>query len=200
MCGLDGNLVGTVQIKAGKASTKGIVKISATATLMNGKKVNAKPISLNVGSGVRSGKLVFNGIGEMNFEMADDGSFTLKGGSYAMAGAKGGGNLPNVTKTFVVGIDALPAVDAGFVVLDDLLPAGVEFTVSGGRKIDAGKAAMVKYAKDKTSALRAFTGNAEARKQAGKYWSAEHPTGESKLGSGLAKKVFLGIFKIEGVG
>ena len=42
----------------------------------------------------------------------------------------------------------------------------------------------VRDAKDKTSALRAFTGNAEARKQAGKYWNAEHPTGESKLGSG----------------
>ena len=40
----------------------------------------------------------------------------------------------------------------------------------------------IRDAKDKTSAMRSFEG--EARKLAGKYWSAEHPAGKSKLGTG----------------
>ena len=158
LVGADGSLAGTVQIKAGKATKRGIVKISAMVVLVNGKKVSSKPLSLNVGSGARSGKLVFKEIGEMDFEMAADGSFTLKSGSYAMAGAKVGGNLPNGKMTFAMAIDALPAVDAGFVVLGDLLPGGVELTLTGGKKINAGKAAAVKYTKDKASGQFSLVG------------------------------------------
>ena len=158
LVGADGSLAGAVQIKAGKVSNKGIVKISATVMLMNGKKVSAKAISLNVGGGERSGKLVFKGIGEMDFKMADDGTFMLMGDSYAMADAKVGGNLPDGKMTFAVDVDALPAVDTGFVVLDDLLPDGVELTVTGRKKINAGKAAAIKYAKDKASGLFSLVG------------------------------------------
>ena len=160
----NGNLAGTVQVKVGKKSRAGVVKISATVTLMNGKKVNSKSLSLNVDKGEKSGKLVFAGIGTMDFEMADDGTFTLGGGNYAMANAKVGGNLPNGKKSFKVDFDALPAVGAGFEILGNLLPGDAEVNVVGGKKLDAGKAALIKYAKDKTSGTFALVGFDDPKK------------------------------------
>ena len=147
----NGNLAGTVQVKAGRVNNKGIAKISATAMLINGKKMVAKPLSLNVRNGERSGSLVFRGIGDLSFEMADDGSFTLKGSGYTMANARIGGNLPNGTMTFQVDIDSLPLVGIDFEVIEDLLPTNVEVTVTGGRKLNAGKAVAIKYAKGRSS-------------------------------------------------
>ena len=60
--------------------------------------------------------------------------------------------------TFAVDIGALPEVDAGFAVLGDLWPGGVELVVTGGKKINAGKAAVVKYAKDKASGKFSLVG------------------------------------------
>ncbi len=93
-------LVGTVQLKAGKANAKGVVKISATATLMAGgkmKKVTAKATSLTrTADGTFSGTLVFKApIGAMSFAMAADGTFALENAAYAMVSATIGGKLPD---------------------------------------------------------------------------------------------------------
>ena len=163
-----GNVAGSAQVKVGKMNGKGQVKITATAVLMNGKKVTSKPITLNVGKGEKSGRLVFKGIGEMTFELADDGSFTLDNDGYAMAGVTVGGNLPDGTMTFSVDMDALPQVDAGYEILTDLLPTGanrgVAVSVTGGKKLNAGKAASPKYKKDRNTGTYALTGLDDPKK------------------------------------
>ena len=107
---------------------------------------------------------MFKGIGEMAFKLADDGSFTLENGDYAMSNVTMGGNLPNGTMNFRIDMDSLPAVDDGFTVLDDLLPNDVKVTVSGGKKLDAGKAATIKYAKNKASGQFSLTGLDDPKK------------------------------------
>ena len=134
---------------------------------MDGKAAKSKAVTVKLpeGSEVARGSLVFKApIGSMDFTLDAAGNITLEGSSGALASAKVGGNLPNGKMTFAVDIDALPAVDAGFVVLDDLLPDSVEVTVSGGKKIDAGKVAMVKYAKDKASGASSLVGLGDPKK------------------------------------
>ena len=154
-------LVGTVQVKVGKISKKGIVKVSATASLLidgKAKKVTAKAVNVNVGDATGSSdatgrvppvKVVFKApIGEMSFEMAADGSFTLKNASYLMAEATIGGALKGGSRgTFRMdGFDlAVPGE-----LLDDLLPNEESFSVSNGKWAFA-KAATVKWAKDRVT-------------------------------------------------
>ena len=143
-----GNPVGTMQMKVGKVNGRGQIKITATATLMNGKKVTAKSCSLDVGKGERPGKFEFKGIGTMIFEMAEDGTFTLKNGSYQMAEAAIGGALKGGARgTFRLdGFDlAVPGQ-----VQDSLLPKEETFGIAGG-KWTFNKNATVKWAKDRTT-------------------------------------------------
>ena len=161
-----GSIVGAVQVKVGKKS-KGKVKISASATVIadgKAKKASAKALTLDVGSGKRSGSLVFKGIGEMAVALSDDGTFTLGNGGYAMAVAKVGGELPNGRKAFRVGMDPLPKVNAGFSILEGLLPDGVSLAVTGGKKLDAGKAASPKYTKDKATGVYSLAGLDDPKK------------------------------------
>jgi hypothetical protein len=60
-----------------------------------------------------------------------------------------GGNLPNGTMAFTVDIDSIPGLPIGYEVLEDVLPFEMLGKVSGGKKIDFGKAASVKYKKFK---------------------------------------------------
>ena len=148
----DGKFAGTVQLKAGKKDKKkGVVKISATATLMDGKKITGKAVTVNLnGDGTMSGTVKFKApVGDMQFEMAEDGTFTFDNSGYLMTEVKVGGNLPNGTMTFMVDIDSIPALPAGYDILVAALPLNPTATVSGGKKIDFGKAATVKYAKVK---------------------------------------------------
>ena len=93
-------------------------------------------------------KVVFKEpIREMAFEMAADGKFTLKNGSYLMAEAKIGGAM-NSGGTFSI-------EDFNFsvpgILLDELLPDGEPFEVSRG-KWKFAKAATVKWVKPKRGA------------------------------------------------
>ncbi len=97
--GRNGAPVGTMQVKAGKINTKkGTVKISAYATLLvsgKAKKVSAKAVNvaLDATGRVLPVTLAFKApVGEMSFEMAADGTFTLKNGNYSMAERNVGGN------------------------------------------------------------------------------------------------------------
>ena len=148
----NGAFVGTVQLKAGKISKKkGTVSISATATLLDGKKITGKAVTVKKGDdGTLSGTVKFKApIGDMHFEMDADGTFTFDNGGYSMTEGAVGGNLPNGTVAFRVNIDSFPGLPAGYEVLEDVLPFEVIGKVSGGKKIDFGKAASVKYAKVK---------------------------------------------------
>ena len=147
-------LVGTVQVKVGKINKRGVVKVSATATmLIDGKvkKVTAKAVNVTLDAmgRVPPVNVVFKApIGEMAFEMAADGSFTLKNGSYLMVEATIGGALKGGSHgTFRMdGFDlAVPGE-----LLDDILPNEESFSVSNGKWVFA-KAATVKWAKDRVT-------------------------------------------------
>ena len=147
-------LVGTVQVKVGKISKKGIVKVSATASLLVAgkvKKVTAKAVNVKLDAQKRvpPTKVVFKEpIREMAFEMVADGSFTLKNGSYLMAEAKIGGALNGGEGTFSIEDFNLSVPG---ILLDELLPDGEPFEVSRG-KWKFAKAATVKLAKPKKGA------------------------------------------------
>ena len=154
-------LAGTMQVKVGKISKKGVVRVSATATMLidgKAKKVTARAVNVNVreatGSADATGrvhpvKLAFKvPVGEMSFEMAADGKFTLKNGSYLMAKATIGKELKGGSRgTFRIdGFDlAVPGE-----LQDDLLPNEESFSVSNGKWAFA-KAATVKWAKDRVT-------------------------------------------------
>ncbi len=162
------NLLGVVQIKAGKKSKKGLVKFTATATLSEGgksKKISAKAVSINVDALAKSGAdgveapLAFKApLGGMTFLLLPRGEFALFGAAGFASEADVGGNLPGGTMVFHAAFDPLPALDAGFAVLEDALPTRVDVQVSGGKKLNAGRAAAVKYAKDKASGAVKLTG------------------------------------------
>ena len=147
--GSDGNVAGIVQVKVGKKSKKDVVSVSASATLMNGKKISAKSAKMTIAAdGTLSGELSFNKpIGAMYFEMEEGGAFTLAGDGYFMAVGDIGGSLPDGTMTFLAGIEGLPDFGGGWEVVADALPIAVAVKVANGRKLDAGKAASPKYAK-----------------------------------------------------
>ena len=157
-----GNLVGTVELKFGKANAKnGAVKVSASATLLvdgKAKKVTAKAVTLAT-SGALSGTLAFKApIGEMAFALDADGTFTLKNANYEMVGAvkEGDKSLRTVsvggswTRTgSKVYVDATSAsLPPG--TIEKLLPGG-EPVIANGGKWSFNKAATVKWAKDKAT-------------------------------------------------
>lgn len=144
-------LVGTVQVKVGKISKKGVVKVSATASLVvdgKVKKVTAKAV--NVDATATSTTLTFKApIGDMAFVMTADGTFTLKNASYLMAEAKIGGALKGGSRgTFRMEVFNLSVPGT---LLDELLPNEEAFSVSRG-KWSFAKAASVKWAKPKKGA------------------------------------------------
>ena len=168
-----------MQVQAGKIGKKG-VKIKATATLIvdgKSKSISAKAVTMRVENGMLQGTLTFKApVNVMAFEMASDGLFTLKNDRLEMVGVKVdnssgarrhiavGGNLPNGSMKFMVTLDPAPKLDAGYVILESALPNGITVTMSKNKKMDAGKAASLKYKKDKNSGEYALTGLADPKK------------------------------------
>ena len=151
--GKDGVPMGTVQVKVGKISKKGVVKVSATATVFvdgKAKKVVAKAVNVDVAatSAAAPVKLAFKApIGEMAFEMEADGTFTLKNASYMMAAKSVGGNWSKAgAKVRLAGTLALPQGT-----IEELLPDGEPVIPKAG-KWSFAKAAIVKWAKPKKGA------------------------------------------------
>ena len=142
-------LAGVVQVKFGKVSKKNTVKVSANATILvdgKAKKVTAKAVSVNVGA-MRAILSFKEPIGSMQFEMAANGTFTLKNSSYFMAAATVGGAQNGGQKTFSLGSFDL-AVPGTLVTA--LLPYETAFVEVGGKWRFA-KAAGVKVAKNQVS-------------------------------------------------
>ncbi len=148
-----GALAGTMQVKVGKITKKGVVKVSTTASLLvdgKAKKVSAKGVNvaLDAMGRVPPVTLAFKApIGDMAFEMAADGSFTLKNGNYVMVEKKVGGDWSKSgAKVYVDGGRGATALPEG--TITELLPDGEPVIPKGG-KWSFAKAAGVKYAKDK---------------------------------------------------
>ena len=149
----NGSIAGTIQVKIGKVSKKGIVKISGNATLLidgKAKKVTAKAVNVELDATGRVPlvTLAFKApIGEMAFEMATDGTFTLKNGNYVMVNKKVGGDWSKAgAKVYVAATSA--ALPEG--TIEELLPEGEPVIPKGG-KWSFDKATPVKYAKDKST-------------------------------------------------
>ena len=150
----NGVIAGTMQVKVGKISKKGVVKVSAAATLLidgKAKKVTAKAVNvvLDATGRISPTALVFKApIGEMVFAMGADGTFTLKNASYAMVDEPVGGALHGGSGgTFRLKEFDL---DVPGVILDDILPFEEGFGVTGV-KWQFAKAATVKWAKDRVT-------------------------------------------------
>ena len=145
----DFRFAGVVQVKAGKASRDGRVKISATAMLMeNGKvrKSTAKALTVDRNGSMR-GTLAFKApVGDMTFEMNKDGEFSLYNDSYDVELAEVGGALENTSLSLYVDIDEYPDFGDGWELLEDALPDEVPITVTnGGMKWSLPKATTIKY-------------------------------------------------------
>lgn len=145
-----GNLAGSVQIKAGKASSKGVVRVSATATLLNGKKVSATAAKMEMsGAGTLGGYLAFKDpVGKMAFATAEDGSFTLTSDKYAAKKATVGGKLDVESLTFSVAVSPEPDFGSAGKLLKAALPGEVKFAVAGGTKWSFAKTPTIRYVKN----------------------------------------------------
>ena len=148
--GADGAVAGSMQIKVGKINrSKGTVKLSATALLMNGKKVTAKATLQQAGDGTMSGALPFKDpIGGMQLTMAADGRFSLIGAVTMKEASIGGVLRGGASGTFSLSEDF--DMDVPGERLDALLPTNVVFSAAGG-KWKLAKKASVKWAKDKVT-------------------------------------------------
>ena len=144
---------GTVQVKVGKISKKGIVKVSATATtIVKGaaKKITAKAANLTLKDKTLSGSLVFKApIGTMVFTMDEDGTFTLENDLYQMVEVPIGGALNGGSRGTFSMEDFNLSVPGEL--LDEFLPTNEVFSVVRG-KWQFAKAATVKWAKPKNGA------------------------------------------------
>ena len=168
----NGNLVGTVQMKAGKINKrKNTVKLSFVATVLTGgkaKKVTVRAVLLSA-SQARSvrhqGTWSFKApIGAMTFVLNTDGTFTLSNNSYAMRKATVGGALKSGSlgtfrlKNFNL---AVPGE-----LQDALLPYEETFSIAGTRWQFA-RATAARWAKDGATGefgLVADTGNPSSLK------------------------------------
>ena len=152
----DGNLVGSVQMKAGKINVrKDTVNLTIVATVLADGKVKKVTVraTLRDASEARSarhrGTLSFKApIGAMTFVLNTDGTFSLTNASYAMGKATVGGTLKSGSRgTFrLEGFNlAVPGE-----LLGNLLPYEVSFGIAGTRWQFA-KTAAVKWVKDRST-------------------------------------------------
>ena len=146
-----GNVAGTVQVKVGRVSKKGAVKVSATVLLMNGKKVTAKAKTIQlIGNGIAHDSLVFKApVGGMDIDLNADGSPVIGNAAYEMRGATVGGSLSGGANAAFSLADDFDLGVAG-VLQDQLLPWNEPFEVVGN-KWKFAKNATVKLSPDKTS-------------------------------------------------
>ena len=164
-------VVGSMTLKFSKKNKKtSVVKMSASAMMIVGdkvKKVGAKALKFTVDEWLAGEKMKVEFKAPVNvMALEPNGArFTLGNVAYEMVGLavdpktaavrtiEAGGNLPNRPMSFSVDFSDMPRPDAGFTILAAALPTNVTVGVSGGKKLDAGKAASVKYKKfkDKSS-------------------------------------------------
>lgn len=155
---------GTVQVKASKRSKNDTVSISATVKLFEtGKKYSAK--ATLAADGDSKTLALNNPIGKMQFVLAADGYFSLGNEAYSMKGGVIGGELDAESLSFSMD-GSVDEVDLGddWCPLSEAGPDGAEITVKKGVKWDCGKAASIKYKKDRDSGMYELTGLDDEKK------------------------------------
>jgi hypothetical protein len=211
----NGDIVGVMLVKVGKANSRGFVTFNAKATFVGGKSVSARATASVAGysSGSQSVQceLAFREpIGTMYLESGTDGRFRLSNSKYFMRAATVGGDLGggNTKATFSLSGDVGGIVPGD--VIREYLPNNVKFDVSGG-KWNFAKAGTVKLATNRetgayelsvngenVSGLKlAYTAKTGGFKGRFKVYSLETSAGKTRL-----KKTSLSVvgFVIDGVG
>ena len=148
-------LQGIFILKCGKANRKGSAKVSATLIGLDGKKKSYRTQSVNV-----KGETVtvnFDGFSIMIDGDKFTGSVGMSGGMSATS-AEIGGNLSTGMKNFNLAIDQIPDLGNGKSLVEKALPLKMTAKVSGGKKLDFGKAASPKYAKDRNTGTYVLKG------------------------------------------
>lgn len=146
----DGRLVGTVLLKFGKMGSKGTVKVSAAATMMDGKKISSRSRKFERQDGRMRGWIDFKApILSMDFAEGTNGTFTLKNAAYSMKEASVGGVLAAKSLLFNAAMDSVPDFAAAGKLLVEALPTNVHIAVVNGTKWQCGKAPSLKYRKDR---------------------------------------------------
>ena len=164
--GADGSLAGVVQLKAGKANSKGVTRVSGTATLMDGKKASAKSVSMTVSaSGTASGTLSFRApIGDVALTLSKDGSFSFANGAYSAKKATVGGALSTDSLTFDVAMGTLPDFGEGWQVISAAFPNAVKIAVAGGKKWTLQAVSTLRYKKNRETGKYELEGLGDAKK------------------------------------
>ncbi len=147
VCDEDGTAVeGVVQVKVGKANRRGEVRVSAKATLVDGKTVSASSVKVTADeTGYASGTFEFKKeLGTIPFELfVEDGvcTFSGSGDDASIESAEIGGAWSGDAE-FFVDVDDEDAIPGEF--LSEYLPDGETVQSSGGKWV-CGKAATLKY-------------------------------------------------------
>lgn len=150
-CDSDSGIVGVGQVKIGKMSKSGTVKVSATFTPFGGKKVTAKSVSCDVAAD-GSFEVAWpdvKGLGRVALAVSPVETGTFVSGSfgdYPVSASTVGGALPVIDFTFALEDIADGGLPNGVQV--DLLPTNEVAHVSGG-KWKFAKAAKIKLVKSK---------------------------------------------------
>ena len=166
MYGQDGSVTGVVQIKVGKANSKGVVRVSGAATLMDGKKVSAKSVAMSVSdAGTVSDTLSFRApIGDVAFAMTKDGAFTFANGAYSAKKADVGGTLSADQLVFDVAMGALPDFGEGWQVISAAFPNAVKIAVASGKKWTLPAVSVLKYQKNRETGKYELVGLGDVNK------------------------------------
>lgn len=153
-CGIvrktDGSIYGTVTLKVGKASKKGVSKVSGSVVPLVGKKVtiSSTPVPVNPEGSSKVEGVVVKKFGTMALEIGEKGfaaTFETAEGTLLAETSDLTAGLANATARFAV--KGLPAEIDGHPVFADCTPDGEPITVNAKGKWILGKAASVKYKK-----------------------------------------------------
>ena len=157
-CIYDGNenLFGTVSVKFGKISKKGVVKVSAAITPFSGKKLTASASFTADEEGNLYGSLKFKSpVGTLTLGAGGEdgvlyfwlGNDAEGDGEYFVEECQVGGKLKNGTSYFSVELEDDIDAPSGYDFIGDLLPEETAVTVSknGSKIVVPGKAPKVKY-------------------------------------------------------
>ena len=151
-----GAVSGFAQVKCGKANKNGIAKVSLTITPFSGRKITYNAVSVDVTKTTDGGVEVLwpRRSGAFPYRVLVHGNSFYGGAITKFAcevdvvrSAQVGGGLQNGRKWFSLYVDEMPSLGAGWYVMDYLLPYEVALTVTGGKKLDAGKVPSVKLAR-----------------------------------------------------
>lgn len=144
----DGDVAGVIQLKVSKPSNKGVVKVSGTVTLVDGKKYRVKSTAVNVPEDglLELVDVEVTGLGKLNAVIGSVGFTGSIGDAYDVSDAEVGGNWTETDSAVYVDFEDGIALPAGMTEETfAMLPNGEPVLLKNG-KWAFNKAATVKAA------------------------------------------------------